>query len=306
TDKLILSTALAVCGETKQAQAQYDKLVLPNTATLTGISGEKAMYINIKDTSGQYHSNTAAASVFASVLQTDEADDFVRYLIEKKSATDPFIMEQLVYLTHCVDKQPSKASFSYVLDGKTITKQLKGSEICCLSFSKQQLEKANLKTISGNVYANAYYYGTPPSTNTAKLIGLTKSIQPIEGSFETGKLVKVTLTPDISKLDTDIGNFYMTLDDYIPTGMRFEKMADDNHGYGWYMSSRQKQRVRFEVYGAAAEGGISPIEYYARLTTPGTYVVESGYITSSVGDTWGSSPRSEITIKPIRISHHNK
>jgi hypothetical protein len=132
-----------------------------------------------------------------------------------------------------------------------------------------------------------------------RLIGFTKTVEPVGSGYAPGELVKITLTPDLSALDADIGDAMLVVDDYIPTGMRFERYDHEsyyeNTDPGWYLNSRQGQRLQFTVYGAAF-GRIRPLVYYARCSTPGEYVVESAYITSSSGGTWGASERASVRI----------
>jgi len=113
------------------------------------------------------------------------------------------------------------------------------------------------------------------------------------------KFWKITLTPDLSAFNRDIGLTQMIIDDYIPTGMRFERYNFDrwSRNVGWHLVSRQGQRMQFCVYGAGRYSNLEPIVYYARCATPGEYVVESAYISSNFSDIWGASQRSTVLIK---------
>ena len=89
----------------------------------------------------------------------------------------------------------------------------------------------------------------------------------------------------------------MVIDEYVPSGMRFERYGavDDperSYGHGWYLGSRQGQRLQFSVYGDP----LDPIVYYARCAVPGEYVVESAYISSRSSDIWGCTERESVTI----------
>ncbi|MEG1777566.1 MAG: hypothetical protein RR209_01185 [Angelakisella sp.] len=61
----------------------------------------------------------------------------------------------------------------------------------------------------------------------------------------------------------------------------------------WRRESINGQRLRFSCI---ANQKMNPIVYYVRCNTPGDYVVESAYIASENGKTWGISPRDKVTI----------
>lgn len=298
-DKMYLATALAVSGDEKTAGEWYDKLVKPNLTELEGISGEKAYYIPQQEKRSK-EDCTAAASMLATVLSTDHADYLARFLADKKSYYKPYLFEQLLYLTRFKANDSNKAKFSYVLDGKTITETLdRGTKY--ITLTKDQLNNADFKVLSGHVFADVYYAGTPEQTadSSRKKIGLTKRIEAVDGGeIKFGSVVRITLTPNLSALDANIGETQLVIDDYIPSGMRFERYEskDYQNMRGWYLNSRQGQRLQFTAYGAGSSSGLYPIIYYARCAASGNYVVESAYINSEYADTWGASDRSTVAI----------
>ncbi len=299
-DKIYLTMALAQTGDTKAAQLWYDKLVTPYLQVITGIAGDKALCIAGADTLRSNNDCTAAASMLASMLKTNHAEGLALYLAEKKSVYEPYLLEQMYYLTSFAPPKES-ASFTYVQDGKTLTQSLENGMVC-LSFSRSQLAEANFQVQSGSVEADVFYACSPSQVAdvSSKRIGLTKKVEAADGGAITvGSRVKITLTPDLSGLDTSVGDTYLLVDDYIPSGMRFDKfdMEYENNTPGWYLISRQGQRIRFGVYGAGSSIGVKPIIYYARCATPGEYVVESAYITSATGATWGGSNRDRVQIQ---------
>lgn len=296
-DKMYLATALAVSGDTAGARAYYDKLVKPRLTVITGISGEEAYSVKPEDDKRSEGDCTAAASMLASVLRTDEAGGLARYLVDIKSQYEPYLLEQMIYLTYFQPEKGSGAKFSYTLDGKTLTEEL-SKGVRYLTLNKEQLAAADFKVLSGDIWADVVYMGAPEQLagEDKKLIGLTKTVEAVGGSFERGALVKITLTPDLSALSKDIGSTLLVVDDYIPSGMRFESYNyAAGHSRDWYLESRQEQRLKFYVYGDDI-GLLHPIVYYARCATPGSYVVESAYINSANGDIWGGSKRSAVNI----------
>lgn len=299
-DKMYLALALALSGDTEHARDWYDQLVKPNLSELTGLAGDTALYVNLKDAARSQGDCTAAASLLATALATDEAPGLARWLAEKKSAYEPYIFEQIYFLRQ---NEPAGGgvSFEYTRDGKTET-VTPDSGFTSLSFTRAQLAEAAFRVKSGEVYADVYYAGAPEAAadEGSKKIGLTKRIEAVDGDFAVGGLVRVTLTPDFSALDADIGDTMLVVDDYIPTGMRFERYDHDFSRYedirGWYLNSRQGQRLQYTIYGVGRTN-VKPIVYYARCSTPGEYVVESAYITSATGDTWGASERTAVTVQ---------
>ena len=76
------------------------------------------------------------------------------------------------------------------------------------------------------------------------------------------------------------------------TGMQWGIRAQ-----GWFLSSRQGQRLQFSAWGGNdADTQLKPIVYYARCVAPGDYVVESVYVTSTSGENWGASDREMVSI----------
>jgi len=96
-------------------------------------------------------------------------------------------------------------------------------------------------------------------------------------------------------LSTGLGDPSFVIDEYIPSGLRFEQYhIDDDLLRWWWLSQRQGQRLRFVGNAKYLRGSII---YYARCTTPGEYIVESAFATSSVSEIWGATPRDTIEIE---------
>jgi len=298
-DKMYIAMAMAVTGDREGAQACYDELVTPHVAEITGFAGDKAVRVAYNDSRRSNDECTAAASMLATMLKAPEAEGLVRYLAEIGTGYELYLFEQIYYLTEMQPSGGAKASFSYVKDGKTETVTL-DNDMKSITFNKEQLEKAQFKVLSGEVYADVYYAAAPDEAadESKRLVGLTKKIEPVGGGFAPGGLVKVTLTPDFTWLNAQVGDAVMVLDDYIPSGMRFERYQFEDYSRGWYLDSRQGQRLHFVLYGAAiAPGYLNSVTYYARISTPGDYVVESAYISSSSADTWGASERGTVHVE---------
>ncbi len=321
-DQMYLATALSEAGETEAAARWYDQLAAPKTTPLEGVSGAQALYIPAQGELSQGDC-TAAASLLATSCGHKDADALVLWLARKDTPYEPYTMEQLFYLVRRQPKEDpkpvfvhengdkalvganeldedAKAQFSYVRDGQRITRVLDHT-VQRITFTRKQLAEADFQVPVGQVWADVYYTGSAREglDPDHKRIPITKTIQPV-GSDEItlGGLVKITLTPDLSAFDPDVGDNHLIIDDYIPTGMRFERYGAENdpHARGWSLISRQGQRVQFSVWNWEEEYHPTPIVYYARCAAPGEYVVESAYVSSAVGSTWGASDRDTVTI----------
>ena len=325
-DQMYLVAALAEAGEQETAAQWYEKLTSAILGKVEGLSGQEALYIPQQ---GQLTSGdcTAAALVAAVAADHSNADGLAIWLAEKKDPSEPHVMEQLFDLQRNKPKkdpkpifvhengedalvganelnEDAKAQFSYVRDGTRITKVL-DRDTQRISFTKAQLAEADFRVPVGSVWADVYYTAAPQGSLDAadKKIPLTKTVEAVDsGEIRVGSVVKITLTPDLSAFDGDIGSAQLVIDDYVPTGMRFEQYGSTYEATSddWWLASRQGQRLKFIAYGDnSAQAGlrIAPIVYYARCAAPGDYVVESAYISSAVGSTWGSSDRDMVTIQ---------
>ena len=293
-DRIYLALALFVQGETGKAQACYDALVTPYLSETTGVSGQTAS--SVRYGSEKILDATAAASLLATALELEDAHSLARYLAHQSSKYDPYLLEKLYYLT-TFEPEGGGAQFSYVLDGETVTETLDRYPKT-YTFTKEQLENASFTQLSGQIYMDVYYAGTPEEMDdeSKKLIGITRTIEVVGGGpMEVGAVVKVTLNMDFSALSTGLGDPSFVIDEYIPSGLRFEQYhIDDDLLRWWWLSQRQGQRLRFVGNAKYLRGSII---YYARCTTPGEYIVESAFATSSVSEIWGATPRDTIEIE---------
>ena len=302
-DQMYLATAIAQLGETETAAQWYEKLVSPKVTKLEGVSGSTALVVPGQDSLSDGDC-TAAALLLATACGQEDADGLALGVTWKKSEYEPYIMERLYYLAKVKENSSAagSASFTYTRDGEQVTQEL-GTQTERISFTRQQLEEAAFQVTSGKVWADVYYVA-PASQDldpANKKIPVTKKVEAVDGgTLEVGDLARITITPDLSAFDLDVGEAQLVIDDYIPTGMRFERYSavDDSYSdQGWFLSSRQGQRLQFSAWGGNdADTQLKPIVYYARCMAPGDYVVESAYVTSTSGENWGASDREMVSI----------
>ena len=304
-DQMYLATAIARLGDTEMAAQWYEKLAAPKVTQLEGVSGSTALVVPGQDSLSDGNC-TAAALLLATACGQEDADGLALGVTWKKSEYEPYIMERLFYLAKVKEHSAAagSASFTYTRDGEQVTQEL-GTQTERISFTRQQLEEAAFQVTSGKVWVDVYYVA-PASQDLDpgnKKIPVTKKVEAVNGgTLEVGDLARITITPDLSAFDLDVGEAQLVIDDYIPTGMRFERYSavDDSYSYsdqGWFLSSRQGQRLQFSAWGGNdADTQLKPIVYYARCVAPGDYVVESAYVTSTSGENWGASDREMVSI----------
>jgi len=302
-DKIYLAMAMAISGYTPEvahqsAEQWYIRLVGSQLTRHTGLDGSVALSLTDPDRNVTRAEATAAALMLATLLEHDDAHGLALYLAERRPRfEEPFLLEQIFYLQTFEPLGADVGSLSFRRDGETITQTLTRRGVT-LSFNRSEFAQANFEELTGVVYADVYFIGTPEQTadEAQRHIGFTKTLEPVDGVFEPGALVRVTLTPDLSAVTMrpSTGR-QMIIDDYIPTGMRFERFANTGRGSwpnSWHPGSRQGQRLQL-----SARGNFPPIVYYVRCVTPGEYLVESAFISSAYSAVWGMSERGTVTIQ---------
>ncbi|MCL2578485.1 MAG: Ig-like domain-containing protein [Oscillospiraceae bacterium] len=295
-DRIYLAMAMYISGDAAGAREWYNTLVTAQLSEHPGLAGDIAL--SVADGRMDANQTTAAALMLATLMGHQDAHGLALYLTRHQPrGQEPLLLEMIYYLRQFAPTGGSTASFSYQIGGQTITRELT-SGFYRLTLSRDEFAAASFETLTGQVYADVYFVGDPSTDESNRLIGLTKTLTPVDGVFEPGALVRITLTPDLSAFDLRVGDTGLVMDDYIPTGMRFERFAagtqfaGGTHGTGWWLRSRQGQRLQFGSFGIRP----GPIVYYARIATPGEYVVERAFISSATADTWGASERDVVTI----------
>ena len=306
-DKIYMAVAMYIAGDTAGARRWYNTLVRNLRTEQLGIAGITAFSITDPDETLSRRQTTAAALMFATLLEHDDAHGFALYLSQNRRRFEELhLLEKIFYLQTFPPSGEEESLFSFELNGETITHTITNNSVR-VRLNRSEFAQANFTVLSGHVYADVYFIGTPEQLEDApnRLIGVTKTLTPIGGEFRPGVLVRVTIRPDLSAFNVAIGRTQLIINDYIPTGMRFERFGlTPGQPFGhvrWHLSHRQGQRLQFSATGGwhGASGtylSLGSIVYYVRCILPGTYVVESAYINSAVADTWGASERSTVTI----------
>ena len=298
-DRIYLMAALFSAGRTEEAEKAYETYVKPYLKSSEAVSGQVVYFLNV-DEKTTVQDDTAAALIMASLLRKEEARGLALYLLEKPSDRNIYPLEQILFLKNCELKDAPACTVSYVLDGKTVTEELKGGRRIYLNLQKKALSELNLTAVSGDPYVTIFYITSlAEAMENADSQKLTATVSFDKESYKPGDEAVITVTPSIGTLDPSIGCSTMVLDVVIPSGMRFTRYTPDEWtGNHWYLVSREGQRLRFVIYdGSGNRSGLfKPVHFTVSCVTPGDYVMESVYISSNHYDTWGMSGRGSVKV----------
>ncbi|MCI8623505.1 MAG: hypothetical protein HFG26_07570 [Provencibacterium sp.] len=313
-DRLVLLAALAAIGDMETAGAYYEELVASKLEEGTNSAGETILFYGKGADVNENLEWTALMSLSASMLRMPQADGMMRYLMSNRSTRELYYLEEMVYLRYNEPKAETAARVSYKKDGKRVTHDLEKTGMKFVSFVAEDFDQAQVKEESGSVYAWVYYTGGLEEAleQGNRSITLSKTIAPKEGTqLKTGDIARITIRP---QMDNRLDPYGMTIDDYIPSGLRFLSVENgsENDGKmvgGWQLVRREGQKVSFSYYAysfTAQEGEPAPGEetyespselvYYVRCAVPGTYVVDNAYAGLQLSSAWGASERASVSI----------
>lgn len=296
TERLYVTAGLALIGDTANASAAYDQFIAPNLDSSKDKENNSLVAYDGKNDSLGSHS--ALSLTAASLLGKPQAEGLARYLFSINGKEDVYCSELINFCKHFRAVNTQKAAFSYVINGKTIEMTLNERESMQITLDKDQLPKANIKVISGNVGATVYYFGSPEAAvNTMSTsLKINKSVSS-NGSvlIKVGDLVMITLRIDTSGM-TEQASY--SIDDYLPTGLRFLSMLEmyDGSNSRVYLNYKEEQRLNFGWYSAYASDGVT-ITYYAKAVLPGSYTFDSAYVRPNGGTEYAGSQKATIIIE---------
>ncbi len=191
----------------------------------TGISGLDACYVDSTEAAPEQCTSAPQRRLWQPPCWSRRMQVlFITYLAQKESVYDLYLLEQLYYLTAFSPDGSETGTSAIPGTAAPVTQEVVGS--ITISFNAEQLAEAGFQVEQGDIYADAYLRAPRRTARRRqKAHRLTKRVDPVDGTMEPGSLVRIILTPDFSSLDGDIGRQLLVLDDYIPTGMRFEITA---------------------------------------------------------------------------------
>lgn len=286
-DKMHLVAALARTGKVEQAAEWYGELAVLQEQR--GANGERLLSAA---PDGQADSTaTAAACIAASAIAHPDAPDLVRSLLAASASDEPYLLELVYFLRQQPQPAGSVGRVSFTRDGKE-TIDLQGG-VQYRSFSREQLVGAGFEA-SGDVGVSVRCTAAPGEAFAAaeRLLVLGKTIEAADGgTLRQGRLAKVTLHLEVPPGVALQPQTSMTIEDYVPTGMRYDSTEPQT---GWYLSAQNDQRVTF----LATLETAGTLVYYARCVAPGSYVGEGAVVSPAGGRIWGQSPPVDVDIAP--------
>ncbi|OPZ92178.1 MAG: hypothetical protein BWY74_01718 [Firmicutes bacterium ADurb.Bin419] len=229
---------------------------------------------------------TSLAALLASKLDKPQKAGLYDYCTNNESKDIFIAIEKLLYVREEIAKaKGGTVSFSYTLNGKAYSKTLDSGESFTLTLPSKDINKLEINSVTGVISAVSMFKkpleGTEKTDNN---LTIKKAYYPRKGNnekntFKQDEIVKVVITWDIGKQAID-GSYRIT--DFLPSGL---KPIDNPSAMGVnpgsseisYMES-DGQKVTFYV-GKDWEKK-TPLTYYARVISPGTYKAESAIIQS--------------------------
>ncbi|MDR0469304.1 MAG: hypothetical protein LBH09_04960, partial [Peptococcaceae bacterium] len=285
-DTLRLIAAVALAGDYDAAIGFSSQYISPKLVRDT----HGCVFYRISDTNREQENiaATATASITVSILNGSSSQNMARYLRTHKSDYDLTVTEQAVFLRHFRPEVTEEAKISYMTKEGPQEITLGKIGIRYIPFTKEDLDIADIRQLSGNVRARVNYIGSLEELDDAgeALYQVEKTMSP---DCVAGDTVTVTVTvKGLTKWS------FVMVDDYIPTGMRYADILNEySYSRDWYFAGHERQNIKFALY--SQNGGDITFSYKLRAVTPGEYVVESAAARSFRGG-YGISPRGKVTI----------
>jgi len=292
-ERLYLGLAALAAGDEAIAREQYRQVLL-------GFGEKREPYVRIRTGAGQDDilEATVLAADLAAGLGDGSADALFAYTMENR-ATDLLVeLDQISYLARALPRLPSEPStFSYTLRGSRTEQQLAAGASFALSLTPAELRDLAPRTVAGAVGVATFYeapfdLGSVPRDPD---ISLTRTIVG-GGIIAQGALVQIRADYVIGAQALD-GCYQITV--FTPSGLRPVSRAQDprqiyepNQLYPYIIDG---QRVSFCAYGNSPP---YPAVYWARVVTPGEYVVEPAIMQSQQStESFAATDGERITIR---------
>jgi len=250
---------------------------------------------------------TALAAELGAGLNAPEHEKLWKYVQERGNKDVLTSLEELQYLTNVLPKQiPGEASFTVVVDGKSVTKKLAKWETYNLSLTPEQLASIEFKDVNGKIGLVSTYeiplaFGASAANLNLNLgpdsvyaevknLGVGAAVSReyfVDGKktnkFNESDLVEIRIYPVINKNSLS-GSYQVT--DYLPSGLRLvtspyvrgAQFTDNNY---WWPFEVDGQVVKFSLSRDWNKyNNQKYFSYYARVSNAGEYLAESTVIQS--------------------------
>lgn len=262
-DVLRVSAAFALLGDFDAAENIFDVYVLPKLEWSEKTEQGSYLRCCASDIEEKNVELTALASVTASILNKDCAEELAEYLVyavKKLSATDKTefypLCELMCFLRYYTPSVGEDAQVTYYKNGEKQVVDLEKRGVTVISFvSRQEYEAADIAVTSGEVYAVASFMGSQELVKDQKSEYLRVE-KTMASSASVGESVKVTLKVTAQR------DGWVCIEDHIPSGFR---LADS-------VSYVESDTVRFWKL---VSGGTAEVTYTIKAVVPGTFVTEA-------------------------------
>jgi len=279
-DRVFVALALDSIGAKEEARSYYIEKIKPlieNKISYSYISG-----LNNDNTI----ITTALTAALTAKIDEPESAALALYVEQNHPRETLENFERLLYIKSILPKLSSEEiSFTYNVGGNEEVKTLKNGEIFNLTLSPQEMSSFALSKVKGNLGIVASYEqeSSPSKIIKDSNLSLTRiyEVNNTNNSakeFKEGDLVKVRLIPSFNTNSLD-GAYQIV--DYLPSGLRpADEEAtygyDSYYGYRIYPTEISDQKVTFII----GKNSTSPIYYYARVVSKGTYKAEPAILQS--------------------------
>ena len=294
--QLYLARGLANLGA-----GEYAKTILEEIMAKYGDDVDPYKRLLISDDHDAITEFTWQAAILAAGTSLPEAVDFYSYAAANPADKALNFLDQLIYLKVALPLLSSQpVSFSYILDGQETNVTLKNNETHALAINSKNADKITFKQVTGQIGLVTTFekliapteITADPDVNISRKYTVNAKTTT---SFNTGDIVKIELTPQISNRAGD--NEYQ-ITDYLPAGLKIiTKTYNRNIAYD------QRQRYPYEINGVQAKfwsgKPSTTFIYYAMAAEKGEYRAEppliQGFI-SKESQAYGNVS-TQVTVK---------
>lgn len=267
SEQLWYAIGLAYAEDYATASRFYEEVIIPKLDT----RGEVLRLSGAKRTD-ELEIQTALAWALATKLDLEEADKFADYF-SHQGWMGAALFEAMLYVQHA-PTAPSPIRFSYSGKNRSGEIDLTRTGSATLTFGSDALEGLAFQNAPEEVAAMAYYIGEPEEASIKQAENFRISKETI--ALENGKYqnnLRITF-------DADAGYGQYTISDWVPSNTRLHSVKDGG-GERWFYSTQEGQKLYFNLYHSAGDGGTWTITYFTQRAYDTVSVQDRTYLISS-------------------------
>ena len=292
--KLYLAAAFAAVGDAASAAQLYIEAV-----NNVRVQEQDEIYLKGENTE-ETLALSYAALLCASLTDCTEAEGLMTYLSRRSSSYEMYVLETAVFAAAYAPESYEEKSFTYTLNGETITCTLNARMPVTLQLNRDSFASFALTDAHADIRIRAQYTGTPDQAAVTELdnVKVKKTVEPSkEGTDFYSVTVEITGT-------TDKDWFTANLTDRIPTGARFVRIVGQSFSgssdtWGWIREENGHIRGTLSVYnrnvtttaGRSEKAFTVTYSYMIRAYAPGEFVCESTYLVENGSGKYAASQR---------------